>query len=199
MRYERKFYQQNLPDLQAEILVKRIPYCFKEIYWRRQVNNIYWDKINFKFYKDSINGIHERKKIRLRWYNHLEDIKTASIEVKRKNGHVGSKRHIKNKFSELIKYLKSLNLVSTLANTYKRRYFQTLDKKIRITVDTELAFYKTDFIKILPNTKICKNGTIIELKYEPENFQVAQQVCKYLPFRLTQFSKYCTGIDMLKK
>ena len=41
---------------------------FKKLYPRRKVCSVYYDNQNFQMYKDSIEGITPRKKIRIRHY-----------------------------------------------------------------------------------------------------------------------------------
>ena len=68
MRFERKFIipynKKNLLDY----FLKIHPLNIKKLYDNRVINNIYLDDLNFKFFKDNIDGISDRIKIRIRWY-----------------------------------------------------------------------------------------------------------------------------------
>ena len=55
---------------------------FSKVYPDRTISSIYLDTLNFDFVKDNINGISERKKIRVRWYN--DDINIIYLEEKNK-------------------------------------------------------------------------------------------------------------------
>ena len=55
LRFERKFIYKNTraEDLiQTEILTN--PFCFKEVYHRRSINNIYFDDHDLTFYKQNV-------------------------------------------------------------------------------------------------------------------------------------------------
>ena len=57
----------------------------------RIVNSIYYDTNDFKSAQDNLAGISDRKKYRIRWYNY-EEVVTPKLEVKIKNGSVGTKK-----------------------------------------------------------------------------------------------------------
>ena len=70
-RYERKFFISNLTKYEIESLIKLHPALFSEIYFPRFVNNLYFDSLNMKNYFDTIDGLGDRMKIRIRWYGSL--------------------------------------------------------------------------------------------------------------------------------
>ena len=87
MRYEKKFrvtIAQN--PLLAKLLSK---FNFKIQYPDRNISSIYYDTLDFQLYKDSIEGVFKRKKIRLRFYNKVFD--KINLEKKIKIGDLGFK------------------------------------------------------------------------------------------------------------
>ena len=95
-RYERKFYIVNKPLEAVETIVKMHPYGFSEIFAPRQINNIYLDFHNLQNFYDNVDGLHLRKKHRIRWYGDtFGDVEKPVLEIKLKNGLLGSKLHYK--------------------------------------------------------------------------------------------------------
>lgn len=216
-RYERKFIVDQLDAFQVRALIKRHPSMFYEPYPPRYVNNLYLDTKSMDNYFDNVNGVGQRRKVRIRWYEDLfQDIEKPVLEFKIKRGLVGTKRAYRfapftldQRFDhrycqEILRradlparvkyYILELNVV--LCNRYRRCYFATRDQRFRATVDTEMTFYQ---VKRANNRFVHKHADykniIVELKYlEPMDMQ-AQRVAGFFPFNVTKSSKYVTGIE----
>ena len=68
LRYERKFVYQNT---NVDAVIRQVyqnSFGFKEVFHKRKINNIYFDDANYRFYKQNVEGVANRKKLRLRWY-----------------------------------------------------------------------------------------------------------------------------------
>ena len=78
MRYEKKFKvaKSDFP-LFSGLMIKL---KYKKQYQSRFISSIYYDTINFNLYKDSINGVSNRKKYRVRFYN--DNLEEINIEEK---------------------------------------------------------------------------------------------------------------------
>ena len=199
-RLEKKFvYEQG--DFSFQLFL--ISGMFKKIYPNRVVNSIYLDSHAHKDVWDNINGFGNRKKIRIRWYNNLLDTK-AFLEVKKKIGFITQKQvaelaKFKNYqnldlFIKQEKYMKNeliiekkINLKKILFIQYQRNYFELPNKKLRITIDTNLKIFQ-DY----PLRYINIDKTIVELKYKVENSTYVNDFIKnnYLNNRNQKFSKY---------
>ena len=85
-----------------------------------------------------------------------------------------------------------------LLNRYEREYFMSSDKKFRITIDNELAFYGINnrFNSFL-NRFNDKDSTILELKYDNCYDSDANKITNHFPFRLTKSSKYVIGVSKI--
>ena len=82
-RYERKFVSDNLCYEQVEDAILENNFLFSEIYHKRQINNIYFDDIQFNAYHQNIEGLSQRKKYRLRWYGEtFGEVKKPILEAK---------------------------------------------------------------------------------------------------------------------
>ncbi len=218
-RYERKFIISELDKYEIESIVRLHPALFSEIHHERSVNNIYFDSISMVNYHDNLDGKSQRMKIRIRWYGDLfGTIKHPMLEIKTKNGVVGSKisypletiivdesltiDSIRKIFKEsnipdAIK-LRLLDLKFSLLNCYKRKYFLSADKKFRITIDSDLRFLRLSPLgNTFAHVLVDHTNTILELKYEKEADGYADGITNYFPFRMTKSSKYMAGIELL--
>jgi SPX domain protein involved in polyphosphate accumulation len=219
IRFERKFLFQNCHVQDIIQSVYRNSYGFQEIFHKRKVNNIYFDDSNYNFYKQNVEGVADRKKLRLRWYgqNALE-IENPTIEIKKKMGEAGDKNSfrlkgvsldmakqtpnnihaflLKNTEKNLPAHLALNRLHPTLINTYERRYFLSFCGRYRITVDFNQAFYNPNYV-VLENSQRKINDIVLELKYAVEADNEARQVSQQIKTRLSKNSKYVNGINLL--
>ena len=84
-------------------------------------------------------------------------------------------------------------------NRYSRKYYRSGDGKYRITIDSNLGYYKLLQLNNNFSHKIIdKNARIIELKYDKDSDDRAKNVTNYFPFRISKSSKYIEGVDRLK-
>lgn len=91
IRIERKYTEETL-GLAMDLVTWLGQYNLLEHYPQRQVNSLYFDTPDLKFYHQTVNGDYERIKPRIRWYGDLEGKElTAQLELKKKWGEVGSK------------------------------------------------------------------------------------------------------------
>jgi SPX domain protein involved in polyphosphate accumulation len=216
-RYERKFFLSEITTQELEGLVKFHPAIFSEIFNQRFINNIYFDTINLNNFNDNVEGTTDRVKVRIRWYGDLFGyIERPILEIKIKNGLLGkkmsmsiepfefnSKSNIANIVSNLDIRNDKLNidfrtLYPSLVNRYKRKYFQSCDKKYRITIDSEQSFYKINntnnfFLNIVNDNK----SVIMELKYDEINDGGANLITSKFPFRVSKSSKYVNGLQQI--
>ena len=178
----------HLNQNQIENIIKTHPAMFQEIYFKRTINNIYFDNSDLRSFKDNIEGERDRKKVRIRWYGDLfGKCKNPILEIKYKQGLIGWKeRHNLNDFNlrtqkyfnykEIFKNLidsKKYDLLKldleflapTLLNRYERKYYLSFDKKYRITLDNEMKFYSINPIRDYFETFSDQEKTVVEVKY----------------------------------
>ena len=220
-RYERKFIvSDNYNEKSIIGHIKNNKHLFREVFYLRKVNNIYFDTEGYNNYFDNILGVSDRKKIRIRWYGDtFGRIEKPVLEVKIKKGLVGDKwsyklepfnldKDITNiiiqdvfKKSNLpIPIFESLKMLfPTLLNSYNRSYYLSASNRFRVTIDSNLLYYKID--RRFNNFKLKPNydeNKIIELKYGLEDDQEANDISTQFPFRLSKNSKYVNGINSIK-
>ena len=206
-RLEKKFIY-NIGDESYKYFL--ISGMFKETYPKRVVNSIYFDTDIYQDVWDNINGFGNRKKIRIRWYNELNN-SPVFIEEKKKIGFVTQKKienlgNFKN-FSDLTLFIKNeyyqksslfknkkINIKKALIVQYERNYFELYNKKLRVTVDKKLKIFQKFPNKFIENDKL-----IIELKYSVKNSSYVNNFVKnnFLDNRNQKYSKYVNSfIDM---
>ena len=222
LRYERKFiYETGTSEDLIHTVVLSNSFCFREIFHRRTVNNIYYDDASMSFYHQNVSGDEIRDKYRLRWYGDaFEIIENPVLEIKKKYGAVGDKlsfalsentfnlkedstKEIQQKITKAIQEahpqelaLKLGSLTPSLYNSYERRYFLSNCKKYRITIDYNMTFYNPHFT----NYEVSKaqlSDVVLELKYEVPHDKESRQLTQQLTSRLSKNSKYVRGVHLI--
>jgi len=220
MRYETKFSISDLNFSEIKYIINTHPAIFSKIYHKRYINNIYFDNLDFASFLDNIEGVNERKKIRIRWYGDLFGIcRNPVLEIKYKKGFLGWKEkhalpdfkldledefNYKKIFSNLLKKQKydlqklKLNFLKpTLLNRYERTYYLSFDKKYRITLDNKMKFFSINPISNYFKVFTDDGHNILELKYDKNYRDGAIKISNYFPFRITKSSKYVIGLDRI--
>jgi len=212
-RYERKFIIQHSSKKKLFNDIKLHPASLKEIFFKRKINNIYFDKYDLDYFKNNIQGNSERSKIRLRWYGDENTIK-PKLEIKIKRGLVGkkfvlslekvnlvSREMTSSIISQVLKKnklnaIKSKILLPTLYNSYSRRYFISADSNFRITIDQDQIFRSTNHNLSNPY-KLKSDALIMEIKYHRSQDHLIDGLTQHFPFRVSKNSKYVNGIKMI--
>ena len=215
LRFERKYNVDiNKSYIFREILRQK---KFFPIYNKRKVFSIYFDTHKFKFFRDNIEGVGNRIKVRLRWYENdkidTKNLIKIALEIKKKTGFVGQKDNYKfgtyknmddvildlkniNSFQKILKFI-PFRVTPILVTMYDREYYQTLDKKFRSTIDTNLNVFsvKSKLFKI----PILKE--ILEIKYNNTlDYEFRNKILtNNFVLRNQKFSKYVSGLIALKK
>lgn len=210
-RHEKKFVVPYLEKSEVETVILSNSYLFGEIFYERQVNNIYFDSLDMNSFFDNILGNSDRLKIRIRWYGDFEKVENPVLEIKIKKGMVGTKLSFPlknfsfplslNKMqkvfadSDLPKWLaeKLKSQRFALLNHYRRKYFLSACRKFRITIDSNLTYGRVltqNHLNLSHEVK--ENYCILELKYDVD--KNAKDVATQFPFRLSKSSKYVLGV-----
>ena len=199
IRIEKKFVYQEGDDNFRYFLLNSM---IKKIYSNRKINSIYFDTETLKNIWDNINGYGNRTKIRLRWYDNLnnsdvffeEKIKKnfSTIKKVKKLGNFKDFKDLENFIennlhSNQLFSGKKLNLNKILYVTYDREYFLDYSKKLRFTLDQNIKTYIDQSIKSI---NIDRN--ILEVKYDPIYSDYCNKFLKKnkLNNRNQKFSKY---------
>ena len=216
-RYERKFAITGASLAEVEHYVRHHPALFSVEYAPRIVNNIYLDSPDLRNYHQNVDGHSHRAKLRVRWYGRLFGVlPQAVLERKCKLGHVGTKQSARlapfefgrqvstgdvrrwlanSALPEILRHEIS-QAEPTLVNHYRRQYFRSGDRQVRLTVDSDLAFFRFQrhgnfFVHRVAVPAL----VVLELKYSDAATETAGAVANNLPFRLTRMSKYVFGLN----
>ena len=218
-RYERKFLVPAGACTTIEPGIKLNPGVFSSLYHPRTVNNIYLDSSALRLYFMNLEGAAERSKVRIRWYGDLRgSLPRPILEFKSRSGLLGQKHSfplspflLDHTFSgELLRRVLQesdlpdgvrqllCDLEPTLVNCYRRHYYQSADRKYRLTLDSGLEFFR---VRPGHNSWMCKAPhcpfQVLELKYDQAHADGAQEIAAAFPFRVTRMSKYVFGLESL--
>lgn len=220
-RYERKLLPAGYAQPEVLALIRQHPSGFHEAYPPRWVNNLYLDSPGLDDYHDHVTGLAQRSKSRIRWYGDLRgSISKPVFEQKLKRGTLSGKRTsavpplvLNGSLNEqtLRAMLSDLGMENpltrciderhpTLINRYHRHYYLSGDGRVRLTVDSDLAFYAPGrTAAALSSRAPAEYAVVIELKYGPTNSEYAADIANWFPCRIARCSKYVLGIEAISR
>lgn len=175
---------------------KLISNGMEPLYPPRCVNSLYFDTMNLRCYSESEEGVLPRKKFRCRWYadetkKQLEQ-KVSSIEGRFKSERSISEEEFRTIY-QLGLFASDYGFVYPSFNvSYQREYF--LFMKLRITFDTRIAYIDERKAK---NVRYMDPGCVVEVK--TSRHCPVDYVCKYFPYPMSRFSKYCRAVRTQEK
>tara|TARA_B100000780_G_scaffold278388_1_gene251732 strand:+ start:3156 stop:3764 length:609 start_codon:yes stop_codon:yes gene_type:complete len=197
-RTENKFIlSKNKKFLFKQWLIKN---DYSELYPKRSINSVYLDTKNFMIYKDSIEGIIPRKKIRLRTYanNFFYENNKFNYEIKISSaeGRYKKQKIYDQEINKIFKgiYDNQYGICYPVLNVvYDREYY--IKNKSRITIDTNIKYFNINGKRIskYPFNEEC---FIVENKTKDLN---QNEMLDFFIFENKRFSKYCNGIEQIKK
>ena len=214
-RNEIKFKVFNTSTYDITQNLKRYNITFLKEYPDRWINNIYFDNKNLDSLYQSIEGSYMRCKTRLRWYGNYLEFSVPKLELKIKKGYMNTKKsfnclyvHEKfdrpfsiNNIKDIALYPKSIlrDMKPIVSNRYFRKYLISNDKKIRITIDSNLCFSSLKN-KSLNQISWKKENllSIIELKFQ-DHKHAPRNLMTFLNkhYQLSQISKYTYGVQLI--
>ena len=206
-RFERKWILRNGNYLMLINSLLRSNFFFKFQYPKRKVNSIYFDNSGYSSIKENLDGISNKKKIRLRWYGDQNKLIKPILEIKSKKGSETRKESLTLNKLDNMNYLTSGNLkiiveeVNRLINLkkiifpvltthYERQYFVSNQNNIRATVDTNLESIFLKNLSELNQKKKFSPQCILELKYSTKIDRLVRYKLDQMSLRLSKNSKY---------
>ncbi len=207
MRYERKYRIENRNRYLLEQLLWLHPAGFSEAFPERQVNNIYWDTVNWDFANDNTSGISSRSKIRVRWYGATEGvIKNPVLEIKSRLNQQGDKVLIPladcawEDLHEMVsatlqKQFPDKAFQPVLVNSFRRFYYLSMDRRFRLTLDEAIQY--GPWLPWHFTTPMEDRAVIAEMKYEAADDADAEEIARYLALRMVRHSKYMQGLALV--
>lgn len=206
-RYERKWIFKSNDYLPLINTLIRSKLFFRNQFPSRKVNSIYFDTHDFICIRENLDGVSNKKKIRIRWYGDKKKLINPILEIKSKRGFETIKETEKikelenlnlNNFENLQKIkdvtnakLKIKRIIHPILSThYEREYFISQNKNIRATIDYNL---NSIFLNNFSQTDIIKNYSsrcILELKYSIGFDHFVRKNLNSITLRLSKNSKF---------
>ena len=180
-----------------------------------QVRSLYFDNYSNKVLKEKINGVNQREKFRIRYYN--GDTSLIRLEKKSKNGNLSSKesaqlslsevaallegkrdwmlKREENLIRELYAKMQSQNLLPRTIVDYLRIPYVFKPGNVRVTLDydirmgTDLAHFADQGCVTLP---VRENPMILEVKWDEFLPAIIQDAVDLPSRRAGAFSKYAS-------
>ena len=206
-RYERKWIYRSNDHLTLINSLIRSNLFFNKQYPNRRVNSIYFDDINHSSIRQNLDGISEKKKIRVRWYGAQNQLVNPVLEIKNKKGLETRKETYKISELDGLKFpdFKNLDLIKNTVNlqkkskntilpilttNYDRQYFVSNNGKIRATIDYNLKSIHLKNPSQMEIVKIFSSTCILEIKYPTNLDKYVRLNLKEITLRLSKNSKY---------
>jgi len=83
-----------------------------------------------------------------------------------------------------------------LVNRYLRKYLLSVDKQFRVTLDSNLHYYRIRrYANSFLDRTINDCHIIVELKYGKDSDGTADYISSIFPFRMSRWSKSVAGLD----
>lgn len=189
------------------------------------VRSIYFDTPDLLYYKEKIEGVPYRLKLRLRTYDDLENHAPLFFEIKRKHKipmtkdrapypyataldilskglPISDDQGASNKVQSCQKFLYHLhrdNLFPTVLVVYDREAYESvMDNTIRITFDKNLRSSSIPSIEDIYTNDLLGVMTdhfILEVKYNKEYPEWMRFIVNSLDLKQEAASKYCMSMD----
>jgi hypothetical protein len=168
-RYERKFFITELEEAHVRSVVRHHPLLFIEADPPRYVNNLVGWKESYSFPAFEFgSGLAAPALRRL--------IRGSPLPPEIKD-------HLANHRLALI-------------NRYRREYYVSQDGRFRVTIDSELTYFRAmPLASALVARGVDHGVVIVELKYDQPHERGADRVASLFPFRVTRSSKYVRGVE----
>jgi hypothetical protein len=207
--------QVYLPEIRSWLQMH--PAGFEQAYPPRQVNSLYLDTPEMDCLSDHLDGALERSKLRFRWYGRDHAAVQGVLELKHRSNRFGWKEYSPvpvtfdlttilwhHWMQQLRAYAKGNIAVwltwrdqPTLVDSYVREYYESIDQRIRVTVDHDQVIYD-QVAYPMPNLSSCapSDGQIVvEVKSGPHLCRRLSDVLSSFPFRAGRNSKYVCGME----
>ena len=178
----------------------------------RRVQSLYLDTTFARALEDNLAGLSEREKVRLRWYGEDSGSVQAVLEQKRRENALGWKESTPVPGALALAGRERRAFVADLARRldpswrallaglepaqwvrYRREYFTSADRRVRLTLDRELEFFDQRPLARLSDASPtpAPRVLVLELKCAPADLDLARDVVSRLripPGRCSKFA-----------
>ncbi len=203
-----------MPLAGASLVAGRLPLLpqgLREVYPPRWVNSLYFDAPTHQRYRQTVDGLGWRSKVRVRWYGELwGEVSAPRLEIKRKAGHAGHKETAELEPFPLTRSTPrrqlcripaaapqlalDAGLEPVLLTRYRRGYWATRDGFLRLTLDRDVRYLGIGGLGFAATWRHDPRQ-VVELKYDVEHRPAAEALAQDLGLRWTRNSKYARGLQ----
>jgi len=215
-RYERKYVVPVSSEFLTSWLLAH-PALIKKQYPTKNVHSLYLDTPDLTTATHVLDGVANRFKIRLRWYNQKNTIEALRFELKSRHGEVIQKQvqsvllksaiDVDDLIVDPLKFFRLSTNPSrrsvynylrcwrpSVLVSYERSYYIDDSGQVRITVDVN-----TTTTRLFSNNQFqASQGDlgiiILELKYQTTAEQTATKIMQSIPISVSRHSKYLFGV-----
>ncbi len=216
-RYELKFVGGASDEAALEHWLRTHPVAFRSAYPPRRVNNVYFDSPSLTAYQENLAGVSRRMKYRLRWYGSSGPPDSGRLEIKIRRNRLGWKesapiRDLPDfataRWAEIVRVIRrqlppdlipGFDFYSepVLITGYRRRYFVSVDGRVRVTFDTS---HRVLDQRGRPRANLrlearAPSPLVVEVKFGYRDLEAGREAIRALPLRVTRNSKYTIGIE----
>jgi hypothetical protein len=220
LRFEVKFVFAPTRLAWIEDWIGRHAAVFFEPFPPRQVSNVYFDTFDLWTYRENLSGSSSRSKVRFRWYGETNRAERGALEIKRRVRNLGWKlayragplglegarwrdlqRALRGQLPREGRVWLDEHALPVLINRYRRRYFESVDRRVRLTIDWKQRVYDQR-LRPVPNFTRAANlpdTMVVEFKFAAEDRRLASEVLQTFPIRVSRNSKYVIGVQAIER
>ena len=216
LRYEVKFvtYATEVPVLEQWLATHEVG--FRSAYPRRRINNVYFDDWEYRAYAENLAGVSRRTKVRYRWYGDHDGPQPGQLEIKHRRNQLGWKQRygvsmrvwtpgwawedvrvaLVEQLPPGARFWLNRNPQAMFINRYDRDYFVSGDGRVRATLDANQRVFDQR-LRQKPNFRraaVLQDTVVLELKFAPEDRDLAADLVAEVPVRLGRHSKYVNAV-----
>lgn len=184
-----------------------------------RVASLYFDDARLSACHDNVEGSPRRAKMRLRWYDRELPGPTAFLELKWREGQSTGKARVEVALPMSLTKVPFHTLVEALLETsegeggglfrdalgarrdavivveYERAYYEAVDASVRVTVDSDLVFFRQLGTRFLARRfpARARGLVIVEAKAAPGEEHRLGSILRPLEPRVSRSSKYVMG------
>jgi hypothetical protein len=183
----------------------------RTLFPERLVQTLYLDTPFGKLLEENLAGLSEREKLRLRWYGAGAERVQAALERKCRENSLGWKESARLAEPIALAGRERRGFMDELASRvdaswrarlaglepvqwvrYRREYFASADRRVRLTLDRELAFFDQRPRARLADAERApaQRLLVLELKCAPGDLDAAREIVGRLPIPLGRCSKF---------
>lgn len=207
LHFERFEFKYLMTEAKAEKVLETLlannlewdPYTENKIEHAYTVTSLYYDSPTLKCYREKIDGLDRRFKLRERIYGKKHEENTQIFyEIKRKKDVVIVKDREIGSPSEEFEYKRqAFNLSPNIVIQYERQALQgKFQDRLRVTFDRELRAVSAESLKDFHDPKpVSPRFVIMEIKYNNTLPAWFSRIITGHELERRPFSKYCAGIE----